>query len=349
MNQHYLHFSVEDFIADEQFQQWVKSPDALSDKRWREWLAEHPQQKLLANLAADFILNLHFNTVTSAPGQVQHSLDRNLLRIAELEDAPTERKATRIRKSLSIGIAAAGVAAVAFFSYHYFDDHTPVMVEMVTGPGEVKTVLLPDSSSITMNENSSVSYSSSLPAATKREVWMKGEVFFNVRHLENAVGVAQQFVVYSGDLQVEVLGTAFNVKSYRSVTNVSLNNGHVKIGVRNDPVSVTLQPGDFIQYSQTEKKIIKRKVDARLYSTWKEKKLKLDKVPMQDIAQLIQDIYGYKVEINEPALRARKISGTLIVNDEKTFLETLAFAFEIDIEKQDSILRFTSKSSLKKE
>ena len=230
-----------------------------------------------------------------------------------------------------------------------FSGSDPVIVEVVTGAREVKTFILPDSSSVTINENSSVRYSSALLKAQKRELWMKGEVFFNIRHIEDAENIPHEFVVYSGDLKVEVLGTAFNVKSYNSVTNVSLNTGHIKIGVKNDPVSVTLQPGDFIQYSEKEKKIVKRKVDAGLYSTWKEKKLKLDKVPMKEIAQLIQDIYGYSVKIDEPALRTSKISGTLLVNDEETFLETLAFVLDIDIQKQDSILTFSSKSKLKKE
>jgi len=245
-------------------------------------------------------------------------------------------------------LLASLIILALIFAHSLIQERAPVLVEVQTGAGEQKVVTLPDSSQITMNENSSVTYSSALPKATKREVWMKGEVFFNVRHLENVTGRPHPFVVYSGDLKVEVLGTTFNIKSYRSVTNVSLNTGQIKIGVNNDPVSVTLQPGNFIQYSQTEKKLVKRKVHAGLYSTWKEKTVKLDKMPMKEIAQLIQDIYGYKIVFDEEALNESKISGTLPVNDEKTFLDALAFVLDIDIQKQDSVLNFNSKLKLKK-
>jgi transmembrane sensor len=347
VNDHYLHFTVEDFIADEEFQRWVKSTDPETDIRWRNWLSENPGQQPIVDLASAFILNLQFNKVVPATVTIQQSLERNLRKIAEQESGAGRKRTTFPRAAFLIATVLIGITFI--FIYRILNSHSPVMIELVTGPGEQKTVILPDSSSIIMNENSSLSYSSALTEAVKREVWMKGEVFFNVRHLENKAGTPQQFVVYSGDLNVEVLGTAFNVKNYRSLTNVTLNTGQIKIGVKNDPLSVTLQPGDFIQYSETDKKLTKRKVDPVLYSTWKEKKVKLDKMPMQEIAQLIQDIYGYKVEIPESALRESQISGTLPVNDEKTFLEALAFVLDIEIKKQDSILRFTSKTKIKQD
>jgi transmembrane sensor len=347
VNDHYLHFTVEDFIADEEFQRWVKSSDPVTDIRWRNWLSANPRQQPIVDLASAFILNLQFNKEVPATSSIQQSLEKNLRQIAEQEFI-TRRKRTKLTRAAFL-LTTVLIGITFIFIYRILNDHSPVMIELVTGRGEHKTIILPDSSSIIMNENSSLSYSSALAETAKREVWMKGEIFFHVRHLENKAGTPQQFVVYSGDLKVEVLGTAFNVKSYRSLTNVTLNTGQIKIGVKNDPVSVTLQPGDFIQYSETDKKLVKRKVDAGLYSTWKEKKVKLDKMPMQEIAQLIQDIYGYKVEIPEPALRESQISGTLPVNDEKTFLEALAFVLDIEIKKQDSILRFTSKTKIKQE
>jgi transmembrane sensor len=349
VNQNYLQFSVEDFIADDAFQKWVRNPDAVADKQWRDWFRENPDQKLIADLAASFITNIQFNTSFQPAEAVQQSLQKNLINIAELEYAARKRKSRRIQQILLTSMAAIAVGATAIVTFRYFDLREPVMVELQTGAGEVKNVLLPDSSMVTINENSSLTYPSSIHKSAKREVWMKGEVFFNVKHIEPETGKAREFVVYSGDLKVEVLGTAFNVKSYRSVTNVSLNTGQIKIGVKDDPVSVTLQPGDFVQYSETQKKLVRRKVDAGLYSTWKEKKVKLNEMPMIKIAQLIQDIYGYKVEIADSALRASKITGSLPANDEKTFLDALAFAVDIDIQRNDSTLLFRPKSNLKKD
>lgn len=347
VNQRYLEFSVEDFIADEDFQQWVKSPDPASDRSWHLWLAENTHMQPIIEQAAGFILNLKFDTSVPEPALIEASLQRSLGRIADIESSHRAQEARHKRRNILLMVSL--VLFGLIFTHRFVGNNAPVLVEVVTGQGEQKTVTLPDSSQVTMNENSSVTYSSALPKATKREVWMKGEVFFNVKHFENATGMPQAFVVYSGDLKVEVLGTTFNIKSYRSLTNVSLNTGQIKIGVNDDPVSVTLQPGDFIQYSETEKKLVKRKVQAALYSTWKEKTVKLDKMPMKDIAQLIQDIYGYRIVFDEESLKESKISGTITVNDEKAFLDALAFVLDIDIQKKDSVLNFNSKPKLKKD
>ncbi len=349
MNHHYLHYSVEDFIADEAFQHWVRFPDPETDRAWKEWFDAHPLPKQKADLAASFLQNLRFDHFEPSPAEINRSLENNLRKIEAAEQTRRAPTIPSFAKKLLIAAAVVTTLVSAWFAYTRFQTQDPVMIELVTGAGEIKTILLPDSSTVTLNEHSSITYSSALGKTTTRELWMDGEVFFNVRHIQKSNTAARRFHVYSGDLKVEVVGTSFNIKRYNSRTNVSLNNGQIKVGVKDDPVSVTLQPGDFIQYLEKDKKLVKRKVDAGLYSTWKEKKVKLDKMPVTEIAQLIQDIYGYEVRFNDPELRSGRMTGTLLVNDEKTFLATLAFALDIDITKKDSTLIFSSKTKLKKE
>ena len=45
----------------------------------------------------------------------------------------------------------------------------------------------------------------------RREVYLSGEAYFEVRQDKN-----KPFVVWTGEVQIEVLGTAFNVNSYNS-------------------------------------------------------------------------------------------------------------------------------------
>jgi ferric-dicitrate binding protein FerR (iron transport regulator) len=219
---------------------------------------------------------------------------------------------------------------------------------MATGNGEIKTLLLPDSTVVVLNANSSISYSTDISKKHTREVWLEGEAFFTVKHIAPDSQAARRFIVHSGDLNVEVLGTTFNVNKRATVTNVSLNTGKIKIDVKDQPESaIFLQPGDFIQYSVVKKHILRKRVKAELYSVWKEQKLVLDKMPLSAIAQLIQDAFGHKVTITDKRLAESKVSGTLFMKDETAILETLSFVLDINILKQDDVLFFQPKSKTK--
>ncbi len=146
-------------------------------------------------------------------------------------------------------------------------------------------------------------------------------------------------------MNIEVLGTTFNVKKFGAVTNVSLNTGAIKIALKDDPnTTIYLQPGDFISYSANEKRILKKQVKAELYSIWKEEKMELDNMPLFEIAGLLEDAYGYTIEIANQKLANSKVSGTLDLKDESTLLETLAFVLDINIVKKENVLSFQLKN-----
>jgi hypothetical protein len=42
MKKDYVYFSVEDFIADEYFQQWARFPDKESNAFWNQWRTRNP-------------------------------------------------------------------------------------------------------------------------------------------------------------------------------------------------------------------------------------------------------------------------------------------------------------------
>jgi ferric-dicitrate binding protein FerR (iron transport regulator) len=204
--------------------------------------------------------------------------------------------------------------------------------------------VLPDSSEVTLNALSHISYASDIQNANDREVWLEGEAFFNVKHIETNEKPTR-FIVHSGDMNIEVLGTTFNVKKFGTVTNVSLNTGKIKIALKDDPnTTINLQPGDFISYSAKEKRILKKQVKAELYSVWKEEKIELDNMPLSEIAGMLQDAYGYTIEISNKKLANSKVSGTLHLKDEATLLETLAFTLDIDIVKKENLLSLKLKN-----
>jgi len=343
MNKDYEQFTTDNFIADELFQQWVKNPNEELSLFWQQWLKVHPYKQADVNKAIIFLNSMRFQTAFPNEQEIEYALQKQLQLIEAIVDVSDHQQKKNDTPRLFLWSAAALFTALLFFAGWYFWQPGIVTIETVTGIGEIKTFALPDNSFVTLNGKSSLSYTSSLKTSPTREVWLNGEAFFEVKN--SGTKEPRRFIVHSGDLDVEVFGTSFNVKKLDSVTDVTLNFGKIKIVLKNDQGSVLyLQPGDFIRYSIKDKHILKKQVRTEMYCGWKEDQLKLDKVPLADILQFIRDIYGYDTRINNSELTAAKISGTLLLKNEKEFMETLAYALNIDIIKKDSLLIFESKS-----
>lgn len=345
----YTEFTPDDFIADEYFLQWVFNPDAESNAFWNQFLHMHPEKEEVVNQAVNFVSSLNIKEDLPFPGHVEMMLRKNLANIREIEQSEINRKYEGgRRRSRWILVSVAMAACLLLFMGWQFWPKKPLMIQVVTGAGEIKKITLPDQSVVTLNAHSSIRYPASLKDLKNRELWLEGEAFFQIKHIEKNNGPARHFVVHSGKLNVEVLGTSFNVHEHGSVTKVTLNTGKIRIGVVEAPHTYYyMQPGDFIQYSPGEKLVLKKQVKPELYSVWMDKKISVKDMPLADIIQLIEDNYGYTVEVKDKDLASLKISGTLIMDEESSLLQTLAAVMDIDIVKNGHNLLFQLKPKYK--
>ena len=345
MTPDYLNFTESDFISDEYFQLWVKEPDQDADKFWNDWMIQHPDRKGVVIRARLFLENLQFNTHLPSVDQTESSLQQSLKKLAEMESVTTART-VKIKRNYFAWAAAATLAGTILFLSFFYMRSGSVEIQIAAGKNEIKTVLLPDSSVVILNAGSKISYQSDIRSAVNREVWLDGEGFFEIKKISSKEE-PHRFTVHSNKLNVEVLGTSFNIRKRGDLTNVTLNTGKIKINVENIPgSSIEMQPGDFVQYSDNQKRLLKKRVDPEMYSVWKENKIELENTPISEIVHFLEDVYGFRIEIKEENLSAEKISGTMLLGNEADMLKTLSLALNIEIIKEDSLLIFQSKKTL---
>lgn len=345
----YKEFTTDQFIVDENFQDWVINPGSEHGEFWESFMRSHPEKAQEMAKAIAFIKNLHFSNEYPSLVKVEESLQNNLQRIALLEsgDENAPRLLSSRRKKWLYPLAAILVAVLTLAGWHFYINE-PVTIEILTGLHEKKSLFLPDSSRIILNENSRLRYPANLNEAGHRQVWLDGEAFFDIVHKEDKNGESL-FTVHSGEVDVEVLGTSFNVNNKTEFTNVTLNHGSIRVSITSDPSSsFFLTPGEFMQYQPSRKKVLKKQVRPELYSLWKEEKLKLNNMPLSEIAVLIEDTYGYKVKFSDNNIKDSRISGTLRTENEEALMETISVALDIEIIKQDSMLLFHSKTKTAK-
>lgn len=100
-----------------------------------------------------------------------------------------------------------------------------------------------------------------------RQVYLSGEMFADVRRDED-----RPFIVSADRLEVKVLGTQFNLKSYQedAKSEVSLVRGKVSVGIKASKMNgkLTLAPGDILRFNKTNNHIDFLNFDPDSYANW---------------------------------------------------------------------------------
>ena len=181
---------------------------------------------------------LEYDRIVSIWGQLPGSVSLSDVNIMqewrELEKA-VETK-TKRQKTISMYryMAAASIIlifiTIGFFWFNgqkkadnNFQDQDPQFT--IAAKNEIINQKLPDSSVLTINRNSNISYASSFNTSN-REVKLTGEAFFDIAHNES-----KSFIISIGDLKIKVVGTSFNVKEYqdKQQVEVQVQTGIVKM------------------------------------------------------------------------------------------------------------------------
>jgi ferric-dicitrate binding protein FerR (iron transport regulator) len=332
----YNDYTEEDFILDESFYNWVFRKNEQDCIFWENWIASHPHKKETIESAGRFLkhLQLQENTFTDQDSLESWQLIQTKLHTAK-EDLSVNHSITIPRTTFisrhwqKMAAVFVGLLLVSVFVLLPKEK----IITYQTAFGETRNIVLPDSSVITLNANSTLTYSSQWNSSKAREVWLEGEAFLQVVKKPGAADA--RFVVHTDKLDVEVLGTAFNVNNRRGKTKVVLNSGKVKLltEASDDPKSLVMVPGDLVEFSEEAKAFTRKKVNPEVYSSWRNHKLYFADHTLQEIAQVLEDNYGLEIQIQDAQLRERKLTGEVPSTDEQTVLEVLSESLNIRFTK----------------
>ena len=159
-------------------------------------------------------------------------------------------------------------------------------------PKGSKTVhlTLSDGTQVWMNSFSSLRYPVVF-AATERKVEISGEAYFEVAKDEH-----KPFIVQKGEVQVQVLGTHFNVNSYDDEADikVTLLEGSVKI--QNANTSKMIKPGEQAMLNVEGKIAINRDVDIDEVMAWKNGRFEFNGHTIDVVMRQLSRWYDVEVE-----------------------------------------------------
>jgi ferric-dicitrate binding protein FerR (iron transport regulator) len=309
---HYKLFSTEDFVQDDFFQQWVFFPNEESTRYWEDFLLHYPMQRIKIEDAREFLLAMNFERhVPETVLQRMHyninaAIDRVESRNTFLPSVKPPARSRIFRTSFSI--AASLILAVLFIGYFVIEKGIPFtalqatnLEEQKTPQGKQRHIILADGTRIWLNAGSEIKYPKDFTAKEKREVYLDGEAFFEVS--ENR---QKPFIVHTSNLTIEVLGTAFNVRSYAadSVVETTLVRGKVSIAPDSegeDPGHiVTLLPNQQALFSKESKVIaLEETVNTESYVGWKNGWMIFDDKPFSFIKETLERWYDVTITMED--------------------------------------------------
>jgi len=185
-------------------------------------------------------------------------------------------------------------------SYHETTDvgrGTPQIHTLITPIGGEYAIRLADGTKVWLNADSKLKYPVSFHGAGVREVELEGEAYFDVAKSEvNHKRVP--FVVKSKGQVLEVLGTEFNINTFRNKVTTTLIEGSIKLSFdgKSADRSYILKPKDQSVYDDSNQKISVAKIDPYYVTAWKSGDFAFDNAPLKDVMEDIARWYDVSIE-----------------------------------------------------
>ncbi len=353
-------YDIEDFVMDSTFQNYClgnKEEDVLF---WKSWILSNGDKQEKVQQAEKLFVLLNGNNNAHNFLQNKHAFRdavHNHLHKAEVnkkfDSAPIiktykKRNRTRILLLYVVGIAAS-LLLIVMVSYFRNGSQKIIANEKLLSakltytsmPGERKSFQLPDGTIVLLNVETSIEVSKDFNKAD-REISLKGEAYFKVAH-----NAQKPFIIHTNSINVNVLGTEFNVKAYPGdkTTETILIKGSVKVTFNNKPgEKIILEPHHKLviqnylpliskspDSTKTAAKVLPEKIktanvtvtalDSTMIETsWIENRLNFNDETLEDVAIKLERWYNVKVSVEEDIARKYKYTG---IFENETITEVL--------------------------
>ncbi len=209
------------------------------------------------------------------------------------------------------------ILASNFMVYQYKGNSNPEVVtwqEIVVPRGNRMKLVLPDSTSIWLNNETKLRYASNF-SSSNREIELSGEAYFDVHHDAN-----NPFIVKIGTQRIKVLGTKFSVNAYPEDKTIetSLISGSVVFMSGheiNGNSEFRLDPGYSLSFDKQSNNISTQIIQSSYYQYWESGVYAFKDENFESLALKIKRIFNIEIVFEDQFLKTKTYTGTININD----------------------------------
>jgi ferric-dicitrate binding protein FerR (iron transport regulator) len=244
---------------------------------------------------------------------------------------------------------ALGVAAALLLVFLFVDLQEPrgeavqpAQNTVSTKPGSKSKIQLPDGSQVWLNADSRITYDENFRGPF-RQVQITGEAYFDI-----AKDKDHPFIIHANSIDVKVLGTSLNIRSYNNEKNTEavLIRGSIEVTLRSSPdKKIVLQPNEKLVVHNGKAMVVKdmplrQKEEAVPVMTlgkahlqvkdstamdilWVKNQLAFDKETLEEVARKIERWYDVKVTITDNRLKHTEYSAVFEDESLRQVMEAL--------------------------
>lgn len=204
-----------------------------------------------------------------------------------------------------------------------------------------------DGTKVTLNAASTIRFPQKA-AKGLREVYLFGEAYFEVAHIEGS-----RFVVHADGAQVEVLGTEFNVRSYGGEKEVAVVVRNGRVAVRptqatDESKQVILTAGQMSRVSQDGKFTFASNVDLSRYIGWVNGRLRLENQTFRTALSELERWYNLECTVADTTVLTRRVTASFSGDNMTEALNVLSLLLDLTYERSGNYVTFYQRPTVKK-
>jgi transmembrane sensor len=345
-------YTVEYFVLDPDFRNWILHPDFESNLRWEKFLEENSACRKDVLLARRIVLYLEQRQVQADKLAGEEEADIwNKIKEGVAKKDGTGRKGALVvpissevvlnrqkeekkewpayLKYAAVILVAIGLGLLWTLSGQKQVQETTIVADYwqnyETPLGVKSTITLSDGSIVTLNSGSRIRYVENF-TGPRREVFLEGEAFFEV-----AKDSLKPFIVHTEDLSTQALGTSFNIKAFRGkLIEISLVTGLVEVKVQNGKNKELITPGEGIISMPGGEDWKRQKVNLEHITAWMNKTIVFEDTPFLTAVHTLENWYGVRIHLLNFKDESLKVSGKYKDETLKNILDGLGYGVRFD-------------------
>lgn len=309
------------------------SSQAEQEKLW-QWMKESEEHQSLY-FSAKKIKMLSDAIRYSDVKNVERALEEVSMKIEQSEKRTRMRTTFRIiRNCAALFLLLIGIGSVLHLAQ---EEQEQYLSHTVSGVDGVEVMVLEDGTKIHLNSHTTIRYPHSFKKEA-RTVYVEGEAYFEVKK-----EASRPFIVHSGNMQVKVLGTEFNLKSGRTVETV-LVKGAVAINDETGKQVVLLSPGEKALFDTESQHVKVTTVNTDKYTSWRFEQMIFENQSLAAVCRELEKKYGVRVSFQNRIMEQKKIR--LVINRNESIeevMENIKFITPIDYTIKENRVLVTYK------